>query len=124
MGIDKREAFCIAAKIYRSGEWTPGFPNRNTIDVNGRRRTLRDICALVTAIQERLPNSTVDDLRERMHAQHIQLQEELVHDRSYATGAKCLLRLMDEREKELQGQQGRRESYEVTLIDRIDLKAL
>ncbi len=101
MGIDEREAFCIAVKIYRSGEWIPGLPNRNKIDINGDPLTLRDICALVAATKDRLPDSIVDDLREHMDDQYVHLRGELAQDRSYAIGAKCLIELMNEREADL-----------------------
>jgi hypothetical protein len=75
--MDEREAFCVAVKIYRSGDWSPALSAHHKVEVKGRHLTPREIYALVTGIKERLPNSIVDDLFERMHAEHIQLQVEL-----------------------------------------------
>jgi hypothetical protein len=45
--MDACEAFCIAAKFYRSGEFSPALPVRITINVHGKKLTLRQICSLV-----------------------------------------------------------------------------
>ena len=45
--MDAREAFCIAVKFYRSGDWSPALPAFNKIEVCGRPLTLRQVCELV-----------------------------------------------------------------------------
>src|SRR5262249_30251356 len=60
--MDACEAFCIAVKFYRSGEWSPAFPARITINVHGKKLTLRQICSLVEHNKQPLPDSVVSDL--------------------------------------------------------------
>jgi hypothetical protein len=59
--MDACEAFCIAVKFYRSGEWSPALPSRNTINVHGKNLSLRQVCSLVEHIQP-LPDSVVSHL--------------------------------------------------------------
>jgi hypothetical protein len=100
--MDACEAFCVAVKFYRSGEWSPALPARNTINVNGRNLTIRQICGLVERITRLLPDSVVSDLFTSMRSRHTPLEKRLVIDRTYALGAGCLLWLMDESEKAVQ----------------------
>ena len=94
--MDAYEAFCIAVKFYRSGEWSPALPARNTINVDP---TLRQVCSLVEHVTRPLPDSVVSDLFTSLCERHPHLKKRLVIDRTYALGAGCLLRLMDESEK-------------------------
>ena len=57
--MDAYEAFCIAVKFYRSGEWSPALPARNTINVDGKDLTLRQVCSLVEHVTRPLPDSVV-----------------------------------------------------------------
>ena len=45
--MDVCEAFCVAVKLYRSGEWSLSLPARNTINLDGNEFTLRHVCSLV-----------------------------------------------------------------------------
>jgi hypothetical protein len=100
--MDACEAFCVAVKFYRSGEWSPALPARNTINVNGRNLTVRQVCGLVEQITRLLPDSVVSDLFTSLRTRHAPLEERLITERTYALGAGCLLWLMDESEKALQ----------------------
>jgi hypothetical protein len=51
--MDAYEAFCIAVKFYRSCEWSPALPARNTINVDGKDLTLRQVCSLVDTLRGR-----------------------------------------------------------------------
>jgi len=99
--MDACEAFCIAVKFYRSGEWSPALPARIKIKLDENDLTLRQICSLVEHIPQPLPDSVVSDLFTTLRARHPHLEKKLVADRTYALGARCLLRLMDESEKAL-----------------------
>ena len=57
--MDAYEAFCIAVKFYRSCEWSPALPARNTINVDGKDLTLRQVCSLVEHVTRPLPDSVV-----------------------------------------------------------------
>ena len=94
--MNEREAFCVAAKFYCSGEWSPALSSRNKIDVTGKLSLFVRFASMVAPMKDRLPDSIANDLLDRMKAQHARLQKDLVMDRSYATGAKCLLKSMDE----------------------------
>ena len=96
--MDACEAFCIAVKFYRSGEWSPAVPARNTINLEGQEFTLRQVCRLVEHMTRPLPDSVVSDLFTSLRVRHSHLEKRLVTDRTYALGARCLLRLMDESE--------------------------
>jgi hypothetical protein len=93
--MDACEAFCIAVKFYRSGEWSPAVPARNTINLEGQEFTLRQVRSLVEHMTRPLPDSVVSDLFTSLRVRHSHLEKRLVTDR----GARCLLRLMDESER-------------------------
>ena len=97
--MDAREAFCIAVKFYRSGDWSPALPALNKVVVCGRPLTLRQVCDLVAHVLEPLPDSVVSDLATYLRARHQLVGENFARDRTFAAGASCLLRLMDEREQ-------------------------
>ena len=96
--MDAREAFCIAVKFYRSGDWSPALPAFIRVEVRGQPLTLRQLCGLVEHVTDPLPNSVVSDLLTSLRARHSNIEENFAPDRTYAAGARCLLRLMDERE--------------------------
>jgi hypothetical protein len=96
--MDAREAFCIAVKYYRSGDWNPALPTSDKVVVRGQPLTLRQVCGLVAQLLEPLPNSVVGDLVTSLRVRHNLIGEEFAGDRTFAAGARCLLRLMDERE--------------------------
>jgi len=96
--MDAREAFCIAVKFYRSGDWNPALPAFNKVEVRGQPLTLRQVCGFVEHITDPLPNSVVSDLLTSMRARRRNIEEDTTLYRTYAGGARCLLRLMDERE--------------------------
>jgi hypothetical protein len=97
--MDAREAFCIAVKFYRSGDWNPALPAFNKVEVRGQPLTLRQVSGLVEHITDPLPNSVVSDLLTSLRAQRRNIEENATLHRTYAAGARCLLRLMDERER-------------------------
>ena len=97
--MDAREAFCIAVKFYRSGDWNPAVPTFDKVVVRGQPLTLRQVCGLVAHLTEPLPNSVVSDLVTSLRARHHLIGENFAGgSHTFAAGARCLLRLMDERE--------------------------
>ena len=96
---DAHEAFCIAVKFYRSGDWNPALPTFDKVMVRGQPLTLRQVCGLVAHLTEPLPNSVVSDLVTSLRARHHAIGENFAGgSHTFAAGARCLLRLMDERE--------------------------
>jgi hypothetical protein len=96
--MDAREAFCIAVKFYRSGDWSPALPAFNKVEVCGRPLILRQVCELVERSADQLPNNVVSDLLTSLRARRRNIEENTTLCRTYAGGARCLLGLMEERE--------------------------
>jgi hypothetical protein len=55
------------------------------------------VCGLVASFQDKLPEDVVSLLLSYMYAQHDTLRGNLERDPTYATGARCLRALIDER---------------------------
>jgi hypothetical protein len=115
--MDACEAFCIAVKFYRSGEWSPALPARITINVHGRNRTLRQVCSLVEHVPQPLPDSIVSDLFTSLRKRHPRLEKRVTVDRTYSFGAGCLLRLMDESEKAFRDTQTQGDKVSLQRLD-------
>ena len=97
--MDVREAFCIAVKFFRSGDWNPAVPTFDKVVVRGQPLNLRQVCGLVAHLTEPLPNSVVSDLVTSLRARHHLIGENFAGgSHTFAAGARCLLRLMNERE--------------------------
>jgi hypothetical protein len=96
MYMDEREAFHEA--VYRFGEWSPALPEHPKVMIKGQAHTIREVCGLMTAIDE-LPDGVVGDLLSYFeHDVHSDLTQELSEHRTYAVGGRCLLELMKRRE--------------------------
>jgi hypothetical protein len=95
---DYERAFCEAVERYSAGEWSPGRPDHPQIAAGRNRHSTRGICILVLANPRTLPERTIDQLFQTMHAQHDRLRQGLRELPTYAAGAMCLIELMDERE--------------------------
>ena len=96
MYMDEREAFHAA--VYRYSEWSPALPEHPKVIINGKAYTIREVCGLMTGIDE-LPDEIVSALLSSFaHDVHSDLTQELSEHRTYAVGALCLLKLMDRRE--------------------------
>ena len=77
-----------------SPEWA--FPDNDTFEVEGKYRTIREVCELVKDDDEILPDPTVGNLMRAMHGD-LRLIEKLGQSRTYATGSRCLLDLSNDR---------------------------
>ena len=76
-----------------SPEWA--FPDNDTFEVDNYR-TIREVCELVKDDDEVLPDPTVGDLMWAMHGD-LRLIEKLGQSRTFATGSRCLLDLLNDR---------------------------
>ena len=96
--MDRREGFHAAVIKLRSAEWSPAFPDMNTLNVDDEYWTIREVCELVKDDDGVLPDEIVDELKNAMHGVR-RLLELLGRSRTYATGSQCLLELLDNRIK-------------------------
>jgi len=92
--MDRREAFRAAVIKFVSPKWA--FPDNDTFEVEGKFRTVREVCELVKDDDEALPDPTVGDLMWALHGD-LRLIEKLGQSRTFATGSRCLLDLLNDR---------------------------
>jgi hypothetical protein len=97
------EAFRDAVGLFR--DWSPGLPKAIEVSVKGKSYSMSEVCHLVDHFSGQLPQDVFDALLSYMHAPHTDLRRELVSDRSYATGARCLVKLIGDRKAEYQQQE-------------------
>ena len=96
--MDRREGFHAAVIKLRSPEWSPAFPDMNTLNVDDEYWTIREVCELMKDDDGVLPDEIVDELKDAMHGVR-RLLELLGRSPTYATGSQCLLKLLDNRIK-------------------------
>ncbi|HUI15975.1 MAG TPA: hypothetical protein VL048_21145 [Xanthobacteraceae bacterium] len=94
--MNEFEAFRRAVEIHRGGSWSPSKPDRPTLYARDDYRTIRQVCSLVANSAMDMPDETLDDLVSCLQERSPGLVQEVKGDRSFATGARCLLKLMDE----------------------------
>ena len=99
--MDRREGFHAAVIKLRSPEWSPAFPDMNTLNVDDEYWTIREVCELVKDDDGVLPEEIVDELKDATHGDR-RLLELLGRLRTYSTGSQCLLKLLDNRIKTFQ----------------------
>ena len=99
--MGRREAFCAAVIKFRSPEWSPAFPDNDTFEVDGKYRTIREVCGLVMDDAGELPDPIVGELMSAMHGDQ-RLLKLLGRSRMYATGSQCLSELLEDRVKTFQ----------------------
>jgi hypothetical protein len=105
---DTEKAFCEAVERYSAGEWSPGRPDHPQIAAGHDLYSIRGVCALVHGNPHILPERTIDQLFQAMHAQHDRLRRDLREFSTYAMGAGCLIVLMGEREATYKEKEQRR----------------
>ena len=98
--MDRREGFHAAVIKLRSPEWSPAFPDMNTLNVDDEYWTIREVCELVKDDDGVLPDEIVDELKDAMHGVR-RLLELLGRSRTYATGSQCLLRAVGQSDQNL-----------------------
>ena len=104
-----REAFHEALRLYRDG-WSPERPEHPMVNIKGKDYTIREVCERMAGIDDRMDDDVEGDLSSEIdEAGDMNLKSEFAKNRSYATGAQCLLKLMDRRERDYQHIQPRTE---------------
>jgi len=97
---DLAEAFADALLAY--GDWIAGQPERE-ISIGRSKFSMIAVCGLFDQIADELPQHLFDKLRLYMDCvSHGDLIVELAVNCSYATGARCLRRLIELRKAEIQ----------------------
>lgn len=93
--MNARDAFCQLVTVMAFGDWSPALPDIQKIDVGGTFHTSPEICQLASSISEELPDDILGMLLTEMADQKI--RETLGKDRTFATGAVCLLNWLEGR---------------------------
>jgi hypothetical protein len=88
------EAFRKA--VYLLAAWNPPEPE-STVLIEERTFTMSAVFGAAENYRDPLPDFIFDKLRSYMHAQDSDLEADLADDPSYATGARCLVKLIGER---------------------------
>jgi hypothetical protein len=97
---DLADAFADALLAY--GDWIAGQPERE-ISIGRSKFSMTAVCGLFDQIADELPQHLFDKLRLYMDVvSHSDLIVELAVNCSYATGARCLRRLIELRKAEYQ----------------------
>ena len=97
---DLEEVFANALSAY--GDWSPGQPERE-ISIGQTKFSMTAVCGLFDQFADELPQHVFDKLRSYMDLpSHSDLIVELAVNCSYATGARCLRRLIELRKAEYQ----------------------
>jgi hypothetical protein len=75
------------------------------VSIERQRFTLSAVCRFVSKFDAPMPNVIYSKLLSVIDATHAELAEQLTNNRSYASGALCLLKLIDDREAEYRRQE-------------------
>jgi hypothetical protein len=89
-----RDAFHGAVQLY--GDWS-STNDGPVVKVGDRLYTIRQACEFAAGFEEEMPESLVGNLIYFLNAGDKDLLEELGKDRSYAGGARYVLKLMSRR---------------------------
>jgi len=85
------------AVLYFERNWSPSLPDQKAIPVDQKLRSIPEVCALVESFDDWLPRDVYDTLFHQMHFGSEDLGQELGKSRTYATAARCLLKLIERR---------------------------
>jgi hypothetical protein len=88
------EAFHDAVSLFPI--WSAALAERE-VSIKGTPYTMSEVCRLVAGFRDPLPHSVFDELLSHMHAEPIERKFELSRKPSYATAARCLLKLIENR---------------------------
>jgi hypothetical protein len=100
---DYLRAFDAAVEYFASGDWVASLPDLRKINTRGTPHSIRQVCALVVAFDDRLPDEVYRVLRDQMHLGSEELQRKLARGGSYAEAARFLLELIEQRIQAIKG---------------------
>ena len=91
-------AFRSAVWLY--SHWTPSLPEPK-VHVGSEFHAMSTVCGLVDRFRDRLPDDVVDELLIYMRdIRYTLLRQKIVADQSYTAGARCFLRLIEDRKRQ------------------------
>ena len=85
--------------VFEFTNWSPSIPEF-TFRIERQSYSMSAVCNLVSIYKDKLPAEVFEELSSRIHLQQTDLRGELAKDPTYATGAKCLRRLISDRKNE------------------------
>jgi hypothetical protein len=90
------EAFRQAVALYR--DFDPALREQTSlVSLDQKPYSICEVCRLVGGFSDPLPEGLLARLFSYMHAEHMELERDLAKNRSYATAARCLLKLIEDR---------------------------
>jgi len=95
---DLRAAFRSAVWLY--SHWMPSLPEPH-VRLGSEFHAMSAICGLVDRFRDRLPDDVFDRLMIYMRdIRYTLLRQKIVADQSYTAGARCFLRLIEDRKRQ------------------------
>jgi hypothetical protein len=95
---DLSAAFRSAVWLY--SDWIPSLPEPQ-VRLGRKTHDMSAACGLVDCFRDRLPDDVFDRLMIYMRdIRYTLLRQKLVADQSYMAGARCFLRLIDDRKRQ------------------------
>ena len=89
------QAFQQAVAMYEF--WTPRHPDEQALSVNHQCYSIAAVCGLLDKFSDPLPDNVLRALLSYIDESHGDLRVKLAATPTYATGAQCLLKLMQNR---------------------------
>ena len=95
---DLRAAFRSAVWLY--SHWMPSLPEPH-VRLGSEFHAMSAICGLVDRFRDRLPDDVFDRFMIYMRdIRYTLLRQKIVADQSYTAGARCFLRLIEDRKRQ------------------------
>jgi len=92
-----REAFRNAVCCY--SDWIPSLPEPE-VRIGSTLHAISAVCGLVDKFHDQLPDDVFDILMIHMRdIRYTLLRQKIVADQSYVAGARCFLRLIEDRKR-------------------------
>jgi hypothetical protein len=91
-------AFRSAVWLY--SDWMLSLPEPQ-VQLGSKTHDMSEVCGLVDCFRDRLPDDVFDSLMSYMRdIRYTLLRQKLVADQSYIAGARCFLRLIEDRKRQ------------------------
>ena len=93
-----REAFSHAVRCY--SDWIPSRPEPE-VCIGSTSHSMSAVCGLVEKFHDQLPDDVFGMLMRHMRdIRYTLLRQKIVADQSYVAGARCFLRLIEDRKRQ------------------------
>ena len=95
---DLRAALRSAVWLY--SDWMPSLPEPE-VSFGHQFHTMSAVCGLLDGFNDRLPDDVFEKLMSYMRdIRYTLLRQKIVAERSYTAGARCFLRLIEDRKRQ------------------------